>query len=316
MPEISIIIPIYKAEKYLQKCIESVLTQTFTNFELLLIDDGSPDKCGFICDEYAKKDNRITVFHRDNGGVSNARNLGLENAKGKWITFIDADDWVDSMYLEHLLEGKEYQFATMGFKYCAKIAQKIEHEIFKDDDLYKFFERYVTTPIEGCVWAKLLLLEIINKNKIKFDSNLSFGEDNLFLFLYYKNISTICILNYFDYNKVSDCGSLSAIANFNQKSIHFSIYRENIEQLIIGYPTSNLLKENLANLHLKFVVYSLFYAINNKFNAKKRRECISHSFTLLDNLNLKNSSRLASRSFIFDYFKIAKGLTEKIILVL
>jgi len=90
-PKISIIVPVYKVEPYLRKCIDSILAQTFTDFELILVDDGSPDGCGKICDEYAKKDNRILVIHKSNGGLSSARNAGLEIAKGEYIGFVDSD---------------------------------------------------------------------------------------------------------------------------------------------------------------------------------------------------------------------------------
>ena len=94
MSAISVIVPIYNAEKHLQSCIDSILAQTFTDFELLLINDGSKDNSGSICDEYVIKDNRVRVFHKENGGVSSARNLGLDNAIGEWVTFVDSDDWI------------------------------------------------------------------------------------------------------------------------------------------------------------------------------------------------------------------------------
>ena len=92
--QISIIIPVYKAEKYINRCVDSILAQTFTDWELLLINDGSPDNSSSICDLYAARDSRIKVFHKENGGVSSARNLGLEKATGEWITFVDSDDWI------------------------------------------------------------------------------------------------------------------------------------------------------------------------------------------------------------------------------
>ena len=95
IPKISVIIPVYNAEKYLYRCIDSVLVQTFTNWELLLIDDGSKDSSGVICDEYAAKDARVRVFHKENGGVSSARNLGLDNARGEWVAFVDSDDYIE-----------------------------------------------------------------------------------------------------------------------------------------------------------------------------------------------------------------------------
>jgi glycosyltransferase involved in cell wall biosynthesis len=102
-PLISIIVPVYKVEDYLEKCIKSILAQSLTNFELILIDDGSPDKCGEICDSYADKDSRINVIHKKNEGLSSARNTGLDIAKGEYIGFIDSDDWIESNMYETLL---------------------------------------------------------------------------------------------------------------------------------------------------------------------------------------------------------------------
>jgi glycosyltransferase involved in cell wall biosynthesis len=102
MDKISIIVPIYNVEKYLRECIESIISQTYKNLEIILIDDGSPDNCGKICDEYARKDDRIKVIHKENGGVSDARNCGLDNATGKYLAFVDPDDYVDNTYIEKL----------------------------------------------------------------------------------------------------------------------------------------------------------------------------------------------------------------------
>ena len=105
MPKISVIVPVYNTEQYLHRCIDSILAQTYTDFELLLIDDGSKDNSGKICNEYAAKDSRVRVFHKENGGVSSARNIGLDNAKGGWISFVDSDDWISTEYLENLFNA-------------------------------------------------------------------------------------------------------------------------------------------------------------------------------------------------------------------
>lgn len=106
MPKISVIVPVYKVEAYLSRCVESILSQTFPDFELILVDDGSPDRCGIMCDEYAAKDSRIHVVHRENGGLSAARNSGIEwmlkNSDSEYLTFVDSDDWVHPQYLERL----------------------------------------------------------------------------------------------------------------------------------------------------------------------------------------------------------------------
>lgn len=105
MSEISVIVPVYNVEEYLYKCIDSILAQTFKNFELILVDDGSPDNCPSICDEYAKKDERIKVIHQENQGLSGARNTGINIAKGKYITFVDSDDIINKFYLEILYKN-------------------------------------------------------------------------------------------------------------------------------------------------------------------------------------------------------------------
>ena len=104
-PKISVIIPIYRVEQYLCKCVESVLAQTYHNMEVILVDDGSPDGCGKICDEYAERDERVKVIHKPNGGVASARNAGLDAATGEWIGWVDSDDWAEPALFETLLQG-------------------------------------------------------------------------------------------------------------------------------------------------------------------------------------------------------------------
>ena len=104
-PVISVVVPVYKVEEYLAECVDSVLAQTFTDFELILVDDGSPDNCGAICDDYAKKDSRVRVIHKENGGLSDARNKGIEYARGKYVTFVDSDDIIWNEYLRYLYDA-------------------------------------------------------------------------------------------------------------------------------------------------------------------------------------------------------------------
>lgn len=134
MPQISIIVPVYNVEKYLNRCVNSILTQTFSDFELILVDDGSPDNCGKICDEYAEKDSRIHVIHKENGGLSDARNAGLdwifENSDSEWVSFIDSDDWVHPKYLELLYEAiKENCVNISCCQYLECYSQKDETDI-------------------------------------------------------------------------------------------------------------------------------------------------------------------------------------------
>lgn len=131
---ISVIIPIYKVERYLRRCIDSVISQTYKNLEIILVDDGSPDGCGKICDEVAKKDRRIIVIHKKNGGLSDARNAGLRKAKGDYFIFIDADDYIDTKMIQILFENLKKSNADISV--CNyDIFDENENYIFKDFEL-------------------------------------------------------------------------------------------------------------------------------------------------------------------------------------
>ena len=103
-PLISVIVPVYKVEEYLARCVDSILGQTYRNLEILLVDDGSPDRCGVMCDEYASRDSRIRVIHKENGGLSSARNAAIDAARGEYIGFVDSDDWIEPETYEALLD--------------------------------------------------------------------------------------------------------------------------------------------------------------------------------------------------------------------
>ena len=159
---ISVVVPVYKVEKYLNRCVDSILNQTFTDFELILVDDGSPDNCGKICDDYAKRDNRVNVIHKQNGGLSEARNYGIEwalkNSNSEWITFIDSDDWVHPLFLELLLDAVVKNNVNLGIcDYLSTKADELEEkeinnrvELFSTED---FWTQYDGNSIVA--WGKI-----------------------------------------------------------------------------------------------------------------------------------------------------------------
>lgn len=182
-PKISIIIPVYKVEKYLRRCLDSIVAQTFTDWECILIDDGSPDNSGKICDEYAANDERFRVFHQENQGVSAARNKGLDEAKGEWIGFVDSDDWVENIYLSLLYDTAQSKDADMIItgsiltdgekKLCEFIPINGWLNIPKD------FTMNLQSP-----WGKLFRMDICKKNNFKFPLNITVQEDLYFNFLF------------------------------------------------------------------------------------------------------------------------------------
>lgn len=168
---ISIIIPVYKVEKYLEKCIQSVINQTYENLQIILVDDGSPDNCGKICDEYAKKDHRIEVIHKSNGGLSDARNKGLEIAKGEYIGFVDSDDYIESdMYevLYNLLKQYNSDVSICNFYTVSqgKIAIKnVDNGIKEYNRIEILKEILLDNNIQSYAWNKLYKKELFDEIK-------------------------------------------------------------------------------------------------------------------------------------------------------
>lgn len=212
-PKISIIIPVYNVEKHIRQCLDSIINQTFLDFEVLLIDDGSPDKSGDICDEYATKDSRFRVYHKVNGGVSSARNKGLDNAVGEWVTFIDADDWIEKETLEQCIENsKNVEFVRFGMKSVYGENLYIEDTRLENGWTYKIYCANVfsrQTALGVC--GGLYLRSIFTNNNIKFNPKYRLGEDWLVLMQYLKCIKKIKILNspFYNYNKQNERSATS-----------------------------------------------------------------------------------------------------------
>lgn len=187
MPKISVIVPVYKAEKYVGECIESILSQTYTDFELLLVDDGSPDKSGEICDYYAGKDPRIIVYHKENGGVSSARNYGIEHAVGEWICFVDSDDTILPTYLENFeLDKVEADLYMQGYVRTqkGKVIDRHNFANYKGKGILSILAYSEENNIINSPCFKLFKRSIITNNDIRFDTNTSYGEDHLFSLAY------------------------------------------------------------------------------------------------------------------------------------
>ena len=178
MPAISVIVPVYNVEKYLTKCIESVLMQGVEDVELLLVNDGSKDNSLAICNEYARKDGRIKVFSKENGGVSSARNLGLDNATGEWVTFVDADDWLAEGALKECLpympDNEIIRFSTLDvFADGRTHSRKVRYARDWDEAFRQVVGHRTVIGIAGTIYRRRLFEE----NNIRFDKEIVYGED-------------------------------------------------------------------------------------------------------------------------------------------
>lgn len=193
-PKVSVIVPVYNVEKYHHRCIDSILTQTFTDFEVLLINDGSKDRSGEICDEYAKKDSRVKVFHKENGGVSSARNVGLDNAKGEWVTFCDSDDKLLLNAFETFLSvSNECDIVKTGYEIVdgngnirERILCKSTSIISDKSEIFRISEqsRYC-----GFLWNTFLKKNVIGD--MRFDNAISWCEDHIFIYSVINKASTV-----------------------------------------------------------------------------------------------------------------------------
>lgn len=169
MPEISVIVPVYKVEKYLDRCIESIVNQTYPDFELILVDDGSPDGSPILCDKWAEKDSRVHVIHKKNGGASSARNAGLKIAKGNWIAFADSDDWLDRTALKTLYDLANQYNVPMAIggmrvvqKYTdASIVMKQNAKVLSNADLMSRFFRLNGEPDTHSVCGAIIRRDIL-----------------------------------------------------------------------------------------------------------------------------------------------------------
>lgn len=231
MPTISIIIPVYNSEKYLSSCLDSILSQSFSDNEIILIDDGSTDNSSEICEKYARKNNRIKFLHKINGGVSSARNVGLNNAKGEWVYFADADDTLLPNSLNTIYDTiKRYpsEFYMFGYKKENENGETIigkKKEFFKTvDKEFAIHEMYYPTDFlyQGYLWCKLFNRNIIEKNHIRFDENIYYNEDRLFIIQYICVLSNnICYSTYpiYKYIERENGAMKNLVGQYNKKYV-------------------------------------------------------------------------------------------------
>lgn len=276
-PLLSVIVPVYKAEQYIDRCINSILNQTLKSLELILVDDGSPDNSGAICDEYAKKDARVKVIHKENGGVCAARNAGLDHAIGDYISFVDSDDYLESNALEILY----FDIVAHKADVCCALmvgdsnqdANNLEnglYEVWRGKDAIKNALLDNRFTYSSC--AKLFKRDLIGNTR--FEEGRKIHEDSFFVFCCFLKQPTVVVKNVGLYNYFNNPDSASH-AEFSEKFfdiLYFAIKKK--ELINNNYPefqaeVNNLtVKANLAMLHA-------FCNTNDKKYRKDIRGCIT-----------------------------------------
>lgn len=312
---VSIVVPVYNAFKYLEKCIDSIISQSYNNIEIILVDDGSKDNSGQICDTYAKKDNRVVVFHTDNKGVSSARNTGIKHANGTYLMFIDSDDYVEKDYVLKFVNAVNlgYDYAQCNFNIC--IDDKVNKEIIikEDKELSNINEiKYAIFSLKygschnlsnsRCSCGKIYNLNIIKNNNIRFDEKIYLLEDGLFNLEYIKYCDK-CYL-------ISDC-----LYNYCQISTSSS-HRYNENQLEQYSLVEKKLKEYVLNdMELDYYYVACyqhlltFISRNIRFNNKKKKNV--NDIKNICSKNYKNVIKSVKYNELFNSEKIILFLLRR-----
>lgn len=228
---ISVIVPVYNAEKYLHRCVDSILSQTYTDLELLLIDDGATDRSGQICDEYATRDSRVHVFHKDNGGVSSTRNFGLSLAQGEWITFVDSDDWIEPDVYERVLKHAiEVNADICCYDFKIIYPDKVEYLCTPEISTTKeaFLNRWLRYDLTS-LCAMLVKKDIYERHHLRCPIS-NYCEDfhlTTRLLFYAKKITKISYCGY-NYNRLNES---SLVNNLSEKAAkeELVVYQEILE---------------------------------------------------------------------------------------
>lgn len=309
---ITIVVPIYKVEQYLNRCIDSIINQTYKNLEIILVDDGSPDNCGKICDEYKKKDERIKVVHKENGGLSDARNCGIDLAKGKYITFIDSDDYVSKDFIEYLynlIKKTKSDISICSFlPFFGEIENKNNEEIIKvletKDALQRlFYQNEITTS----AWAKIYKKEFFEK--IKFPKG-EICEDLDTTYKVFAKANKITISNQKKYYYLQRPDSIIN-SNFSLKRMKAIEFAEKSLQYIKKmYPELELAVRN--RLFMEAVFISIQIPKNNyRKEQKKLYEIIK------ENRKLVLRDKISKKGYRFIAFLSYFGITPiKILFIL
>ena len=215
-PLVSIIVPIYKVEPYLRRCLDSIVNQTYTHLEIILVDDGSPDACPQICDEYAAKDNRITTIHKENGGLSDARNVGTLKASGDFLYYLDSDDELPLDAIKTMVTTlKNYPNVEIiiGKMHCPQNEALYSGELFDSTQIFEnnkdvrnhFFSSENRLPVNAC--NKLISRNFLLKNKLIFKKGI-IHEDNLWMFFVVQLLNKVICLNCITYIRYLNPGSI------------------------------------------------------------------------------------------------------------
>lgn len=309
MKKVSIIIPVYNGEKYIKRCINSVVNQTYKNIEIIIIDDGSTDGTGKIIKEI--NDKRIIIFNIENKGVSHARNYGIDVSTGDYIMFCDADDWIEKDLIENMIQiVKKNEYDVIRFNYYVNKSKKnnyskgknIESNKENDTNITKMIEGIIKAKISSYVWLLFIKKEFIVNNKLKFNENIYVMEDKIFFLQCLYKKPKIHIENKAYYHYFSNSESV----------MHKKDYKRKIKNIIKANSIiNNLLNENkeneLINYNIALTAYSIERFIFDIYREKGKKEAILAFEDIKDNMETRKIFENCRK----ENLKIFKGYNVK-----
>lgn len=300
MDLVSIIVPVYNTEKFLNRCIESLINQTYKNIEIILVNDGSTDNSGEICDKYAKQDSRVKVFHKANEGVSVARNYGISKSNGDWIQFVDSDDYLDSVAIEELLNciaenAVNTCIYSMAFEKNGSCSfLQVEDGCFLVEEVLK--SPYINSICSPC--NKFYNAKIIKSNNVEFEKGIKFGEDFIFNSKYFQFVNKVVVKDkaYYHY----DCGvDNSGVKKFyNDYDVYILKMEESLKTLL-----NNFSLENKKEIALKFIGDRWEYAFTACYSLSASvKEKSSVLIKWIDKIPFEYYEYFSKKSGLFAYF--------------
>lgn len=288
MSKVSVVVPIYNVEQYLEKCIESIVNQTYGDLEIILVDDGSTDSSPSICDKWKEKDYRIVVIHKQNGGLSSARNAGMEMATGKYIMFEDSDDWLELDIVEKCverIERDESDLVIFGYKKIDERGNNLGtfnfgNETYNNEEMSSQLHKRILEMSFGYAWNKLYRLSVIKKSGITSDGAIVDREDLYFNICLFNHLNKISYLDYVGYYYLqrdnsllhnADLARLNGINYFCEKIVDIKWENHKAEKKVINM----ILLHYLSDVLIKNIIW------NKKLKGKEKKNKIKNVITNL-----------------------------------
>lgn len=307
-PKVSVIVPVYNVEYYLSKCLTSIIKQTYSNLEIIIIDDGSDDRSAEICDEFSKKDKRVIVVHKKNEGVSIARNLGIKMATGEYLMFVDSDDYIPENSIEILLESiRKYkvQLCCGAWKkiFAKRNVKNSYDDLFVDCRNEKQLEKYLEIEEVNGPVAKLYITKIIQRNRLEFLPGIKIGEDAIFNYQYIQHCEKVLLIGkiVYIYNKLNNVSATHTYYEYFGKCAYLTAIEE---KKCLQRQNEELTEESVRAICKRFVSairYIQYYGMDEKEKIEKIKETYQIFAPELSQCERKMNNGIAKR-----YFELCK----------